>query len=102
MTRLMTLLMLVVMGAVVVRTQDDKPNPYMTNDSINGLWWRTLTHDAKSIYVFGVKDGYMRARLDLTLTTRFSFACQNDVKAVYSRWYEAKISAEDFTPEDVP
>jgi hypothetical protein len=49
MGRFLTLMVLMILGTMAVRTQDDKPNPRQV--------WRNMPHDVKVSYVDGVTDG---------------------------------------------
>jgi hypothetical protein len=49
MGRFLTLMVLMILGTMAVRTQDDKPNP--------GQVWRNMPHDVKVSYAAGVTDG---------------------------------------------
>lgn len=56
MGRFLTLTVLLVLGALAVRTQQ----PYLTDGMGNGVLWRDLSHLQKVSYVTGATDGMER------------------------------------------
>jgi uncharacterized membrane protein AbrB (regulator of aidB expression) len=56
MKRLLTLLAVMVMGAVGVRTQ--QPSPYLTGPFVNGVMWREYSETKKVSFVIGAVDGF--------------------------------------------
>jgi hypothetical protein len=90
MTRLLTLMTLMILGALAVRTQD--PSPYFTNDKPNGLSWRTASLEERAYYVAGAKDGYLDGAVGVLVTLiaqRQPDECIRTVDATAPVWLKA-------------
>ena len=57
MGRFLTLLVLMILGAEGVRTQ--QPSPYLTGPFVNGVMWREFSETKKVSFVIGAVDGFI-------------------------------------------
>jgi hypothetical protein len=84
MGRLLTLMMLVVLGAVAVRAQD--PNRYLTRGKVNGVSWRASSNIEKTYFTRGASDGVFQGML-LILAPLKDGPCQSSALAAIPQWF---------------
>ena len=87
MGRFLTLMTLMILGAVAVRTQQEKPNPYLTQMT-NGVSWREGSYAQNLFYGNGAADGFIWGVFYIWRSQRGE--CNRSVYAAIPAWVDSK------------
>lgn len=92
MKRLLTLLAMMVMGAVAVRTQQ----PLLTNGLFNGRAWRESSPLTRAAYAIGATNGWAGGYIYGTRTMQLSKGCET---AAFPKWVQRDATSAEIVKE---
>lgn len=95
MTRILTLITLMILGTLAVKTQDD-PSPFKTHGMLNGVAWRSYSFREKLLYVGGASDGFIDG---IYRVLPRESECRRTVEAAIPDWIRSNVTGAGIIKE---
>jgi hypothetical protein len=97
MGRFLMLMVMMILGALAVRTQ--QPSPYLTGPFVNGVMWREYSETKKVSFVIGAVNGFIAGVYGVVSILPQQGDCKRSVEAAIPTWFHNNATAEDVAKE---